>query len=62
MSAVKLNLTLSVLDEGSPWESQSKDSDEPPSRECSPLLGLTWPGDTSGKMLFDTGCWIPFGR
>lgn len=48
MSAVRLNLTSSVLDEGSPWETQSKDSDEPLSRECS-LPGLTQHGDAGGK-------------
>ena len=62
MSAVRLNLTSSVLDERSPRETQRKDSDEPLSRECSPLPRLARLGVMLvAKMLFDTSHWIQLG-
>lgn len=54
MSAVKLNLTSCVLDDMSPREAHSEDSNKPLGRNCSALSGLTQLGDTSDKMLFNT--------
>lgn len=54
MSAVKLNLTSSVLDDESPRETHSEDSNEPLGRQCYSLSGLTQFGDASDKMLFST--------
>lgn len=59
MSAVKPNLTSSVLDDRSPRETHSEDSNEPLGRKCSSLSGPAQLGDASDKMLFDTsrGTW-----
>lgn len=54
LSAVKLNLTSSVLDNGSPRETHSEDSNDPCGRKCSSLSGLTQLGDASDKTLFNT--------
>lgn len=54
LSAVKLNLTSCVLDDMSPSETHSEDSNKPLGRKCSALSGLTQLGDTSDKMLFNT--------
>lgn len=53
LSAVKLNLTSSVLDERSPRETHSEDCNKPLSRKSS-VSGLTQLGDTSDKILFNT--------
>lgn len=53
MSAVKLNLTSSVLDERSLRETHSEDCNKPLSRKSS-VSGLTQLGDTSDKILFNT--------
>ena len=62
MSAVKLNLTSSVLYDGSPRETHSEDSNEPLGKKCSSLSGLTQLGDASDKMLFNTSRGIWRGR
>lgn len=62
LSAVKLNLTSSVLDKGSPRETHSEDSNDPRGRKCSSLSGLTQLGDASDKTLFNTSCGIRGGR
>ena len=59
LSAVKLNLISSGLDDGSPRETRSKDSNEPLIRTRSSLSGLTLRSDTNDKMLLKAsrGIW-----